>query len=82
VNCLPVPVLGADTLGMAFYPASPGITYTVETSTHLRAWTTEGVKLSDLDPENCIFRHVFDDPSVSVGRRGFVEGLVRRICGR
>ena len=47
---LPVPVLGADTLRMSFYSASPGITYSVETSTDRRGWTTEGVTLSDPDP--------------------------------
>ncbi|MGB3316192.1 MAG: hypothetical protein WBB85_17455 [Albidovulum sp.] len=30
---------------------STGITYTAETSTDLRAWTSEGASLSDPDPD-------------------------------
>ena len=40
---LPQPVLGAGTLSMSFHAASPGITYTVQTSTNLQSWTTQGV---------------------------------------
>jgi hypothetical protein len=40
---LPGPVLGANTLSLNFHASSPGITYTVETSTNLTHWTTTGV---------------------------------------
>jgi hypothetical protein len=46
---LPMPILGDDTLSISFYGASPGITYTVETSTDLQNWTTVGVELSEPD---------------------------------
>jgi hypothetical protein len=48
----PAPVLGGDTLSMSFHAASPGITYTVETSTDLQNWGTEEVIMSDLGPDN------------------------------
>ncbi len=44
--------MAEDTMSMTYYAARPGITYTVETSTGFLAWTTVGVTLSDLDPEN------------------------------
>ena len=40
---LPGPVPGVNTLSLGFHAASPGIIYTVETSTDLQTWTTEGV---------------------------------------
>lgn len=49
---LPFPGLSQGTLRMTFHAASPGINYTVETSTDLRTWTTDGVTLSDLDADN------------------------------
>ena len=51
---LPSPVLDADTqtLSLSFHGASAGISCLVETSTDLQNWTTEGVTLSDLDPDN------------------------------
>ncbi|MFC7337479.1 leucine-rich repeat domain-containing protein [Haloferula chungangensis] len=48
---MPAPVLDGSSLGMTFHAASPGITYTVETSTDLRNWTTEGVLYSPLAPD-------------------------------
>ncbi len=45
---LPEPVKGEDTMCMSFYAAAESIAYTVQTSADLRAWTTEGVALSDL----------------------------------
>jgi len=47
---LPQAVVGEETLGITFYAAAPGITYTVKTSVDLETWTTEGVTLSDPDP--------------------------------
>ncbi|MCF7848257.1 MAG: hypothetical protein K9M45_05345 [Kiritimatiellales bacterium] len=49
---MPGAVIGPDTLGMTYYAASPGITYTVETSDDLESWTTIGVSISGLDAEN------------------------------
>ena len=40
---LPVPILTDDSLSLTFHAARPGLTYTVQTSTDLRNWTTEGV---------------------------------------
>lgn len=50
-NRLPVPVIDRETLSISFYGAASGITYTVQTSTDLRNWITEGVTISDLSPE-------------------------------
>ena len=47
---LPTPVVDGDHLAMSFQGTSPGITYTVQTSTDLQHWTTEGLTTSDLDP--------------------------------
>jgi hypothetical protein len=47
---LPVPVLGDDTLSISFHAPSDGVTYTVQTSTDLKSWTTDGVTLPELDP--------------------------------
>ena len=47
---MPVPVLVGDSLTLTFHAAAPGVTYTVETSTNLQTWTTDGVAISDLDP--------------------------------
>lgn len=44
------PMRDGDTLTLTFPAAAPGIAYTVETSTDLQHWTTEGVTLSELDP--------------------------------
>ena len=46
---LPQAEMAADALGMTYYAASPGITYTVETSTDLETWTEIGVSASGLD---------------------------------
>ena len=46
---LPAPVLGGNTLSMSFHAASPGITYSVETSIDLNTWVTEGVTMSGPD---------------------------------
>ncbi len=49
---LPVPVIiSPNTLSMSFHAASPGITYSVETSTDLRC-SNSGIALSELDAEN------------------------------
>lgn len=48
-NSMPAPVLDGDSLSLSFYASSPGITYTVETSTDLQTWVTDGVIISDLD---------------------------------
>ena len=52
-SSLPSPFFDADTqtLNLSFHGASAGITYTVETGTALQIRTTEGVTLSDPDPD-------------------------------
>jgi hypothetical protein len=45
---LPEPILGDGTLSLSFYGAREDITYVVQTTTDLLAWTTEGVALSEL----------------------------------
>ena len=40
-------MLDGDSLSLSFHAARPGLTYTVQTSTDLRQWTTEGVVTSD-----------------------------------
>jgi hypothetical protein len=49
---LPAPILTGDSLTLTFPANAPGITYTAQTSTDLQTWTTDGVTLSDLDPDN------------------------------
>ena len=49
---LPEPVLGMDALNLTFHATSPGITYSVETSTDLQNWTTEGVTQSAPGPDH------------------------------
>ena len=49
---LPVPITSADSLSISFYAAAEGITYSVQTSTDLGRWVTEGVTLSALDPDD------------------------------
>lgn len=46
LGSLPLPAVGADTLSHPFHAS------TVETSTDLQYWTTEGVTLSDLNPDD------------------------------
>jgi hypothetical protein len=48
-SSLPAPVLDGDTLNMSFHAASPGITYSVETSIDLKNWGTTGVTMSGPD---------------------------------
>ena len=48
-NQLPTFALSGDSLSLSFHAASRGVTYTVETSTDLVHWHTEGVSLSELD---------------------------------
>ena len=69
-NHLPVPVLNEGALSISFHAAAPGITYTVETSTDLRTWTTDSANLSDLDLDNQ------RTASVSVDSRGRFQRLV------
>lgn len=44
---MPRPELGEGTMAISFYGEAQGIAYTVETSTDLQNWTTEGVTPSD-----------------------------------
>ncbi|MGI9243892.1 MAG: hypothetical protein ACR2RV_24055 [Verrucomicrobiales bacterium] len=48
LGSLPLPVVSEDSLSISHYAAADGITYTVQTSTDLRAWTTDGVTLSEI----------------------------------
>ena len=43
---MPAPVLSGNQLGMTFYAASKGVRYTVQSSSDLKTWTTQNVKLS------------------------------------
>ncbi len=47
---MPAPEVDGDTLKLTFSAGAKGVTYTVDTSTDLEHWTTEGVTLTDLDP--------------------------------
>ncbi len=49
---LPKPVIGSDTMSMAYYAITPGIVYTVETSEDLETWTSSGITFSGLDLNN------------------------------
>ena len=51
-DSLPKAVLAPDTMNMTYHAASPGITYTVETSEDLETWTDTGITFSDLDGNN------------------------------
>lgn len=46
---LPQPVFSSDQLSFSFHAGAQGVTYSVETSTNLVDWTTEGVSLSAPD---------------------------------
>jgi hypothetical protein len=46
---MPRPVLAGNQLGLTFYAGNPDVTYRVETSTDLQAWTTNGVTVSAMD---------------------------------
>ena len=70
---LPMAKGGDGALSITFYGASLGITYTVETSSNLKDWTTQGVTLSgtdmagyrtasvDLDLPRCFLRLTVND---------------------
>ena len=51
-SSLPEPVLTPDALTLTFHAASPGISYSVETSTDLRNWIASGVTLSGIGANN------------------------------
>jgi hypothetical protein len=44
---MPRPELGEGTMAMSFHGDAQGIRYTVETSTDMQNWTSDGVTLSD-----------------------------------
>ena len=46
---MPKPVIAGNQMGMAYYAGSTGVTYSVETSSDLKTWTTSGVTLSAPD---------------------------------
>jgi hypothetical protein len=46
---LPQPVVAGNQLSLTFYAGSAGVTYTVESSTNLQDWDTEGVLVSAPD---------------------------------
>jgi hypothetical protein len=48
-SSIPRPVLTATQLTLSFHGAAPGVTYSVESSTNLASWTTEGVMLTGPD---------------------------------
>ncbi|MCP5116384.1 MAG: hypothetical protein GY953_36605, partial [bacterium] len=45
-----IPLYLCRTLSITFYGANPAISYTVEASTDLQTWDSEGVILSALNP--------------------------------
>lgn len=47
---VPSPALDGTTLTLTFYAGNADVTYTVETSTDLQHWNSDGVTLTDLDP--------------------------------
>ena len=47
---MPTPVVNGSAMSLSFHAAAPAISYLVETSTDLQHWTTDGVTLTDLDP--------------------------------
>ena len=49
---LPKPVVSGGNLSLTFYAGSLGVTYTVQTSTDLKNWTTTGVTVSAPDINN------------------------------
>ncbi|MCX6876428.1 MAG: leucine-rich repeat protein [Verrucomicrobia bacterium] len=48
-GCMPKPVIAGNLLSLTFYAGSAGVTYTVETSTDLHAWSTAGVTVAAPD---------------------------------
>lgn len=60
---LPAPLIdpAISTLSLTFHAASPGITYSVESSADLQHWVTDGVTLSDLSPDNTMTASVSRD---------------------
>ena len=48
---LPEVTIDEVAMSMSFHAATPGITYSVETSLDLENWTTEGVTLSGIGPD-------------------------------
>ena len=48
---VPKAVVGADALSMRFYASARGVTYTVQRSSDLSAWTTDGITLTEMDEE-------------------------------
>ena len=67
---LPGPVVTADSVEMSFYGASPGVTYAVEMSKDLQAWTTAGVDLSAPDAAG------MRTASIALGGRCFLRLVV------
>jgi hypothetical protein len=63
-SSLPVPMSNGDKLSLNFHATSPGVTYRVETSTDLQAWTTSGVTQSAPGPDQRSTATIpFDGPS-------------------
>jgi len=49
---LPKPVVAGNQLSITYYSGSAGVTYTVQTSTDLKAWGTAGIVISGPDANN------------------------------
>ena len=49
---MPKPVKTGKQMSLAYYAASDGVSYSVETSTDLKTWTTSGIDISVLDGNN------------------------------
>ncbi|MDG2124360.1 MAG: leucine-rich repeat domain-containing protein [Verrucomicrobiales bacterium] len=67
---LPAPTITGNTLGMSFHATSPGITYSVQTSTDLLNWTSDGITVNLPDDDGKSFA------SVKHGAEGFFRVLV------
>jgi hypothetical protein len=50
---MPNPVCAAGQMRLTFHAGSADVTYTVESSTDLKVWSTDGVTLSAMDAGNC-----------------------------
>ena len=51
-HSLPMPVLAANQLSLTYYAGRQGVSYSVETSTDLKTWSTSGVTVTAPDANN------------------------------
>lgn len=70
---IPAPVLDQDSLSLTFHASSPGIRYSVQTTTDPITWTGDGVALSGLSPDGKRTATVGVDQARRMMRLVFVE---------